>query len=98
MQMTLQAVTNLKRCVCGLMSPIYGYFPKPSKCILVAKPDRLAQPFKGQVQVEGSKDTGIEINCELVLERPLELWFQDELHHAQNRQLGIRGSWYVQPS
>jgi len=50
--------------------PMYGYFPKPSKCILVTKPDRydLAKKvFKGSgihVQVEGSKDTGIEINCE----------------------------------
>ena len=50
--------------------PIYGYFPKPSKCILVAKPDRLEQAlkvFKGssvEVKIEGSKDTGIEIITE----------------------------------
>jgi hypothetical protein len=50
--------------------PIYGYFPKPSKCILLTKPERYAQAkkvFKGSgvtVQTEGSKDTGIEINCE----------------------------------
>ena len=50
--------------------PLYGYYPKPSKCILVTKPDRMAvakKIFKGSgvhVQTEGSKDAGIEINCE----------------------------------
>jgi hypothetical protein len=47
--------------------PIYGYFPKPSKCILLTKPDRVGlanKLFKGtgvDVQTEGSKDSGIEI-------------------------------------
>jgi hypothetical protein len=50
--------------------PVYGYFPKPSKCILLTKPERVEQAkkiFRGSgvtVQTEGSKDTGIEINCE----------------------------------
>ena len=47
--------------------PMYGYFPKPSKCILVTKPDRydLAKKvFKGSgihVQVEGSKDKALRL-------------------------------------
>ena len=52
------------------MGPSYGYFPKPEKCILVVKPGRMEQAkkiFKGthvDVKEEGSKDTGVEINCE----------------------------------
>jgi hypothetical protein len=47
--------------------PLYGYFPKPSKCILLAKPDRVAQAqkvFKGSgidILTEGAKDSGVEI-------------------------------------
>jgi hypothetical protein len=47
--------------------PLYGYYPKPSKCILLAKPDRLnlaLEVFKGSgidVQTEGAKDSGVEI-------------------------------------
>ena len=47
--------------------PMYGYYPKPSKCILLTKPDRvdLAQKvFKGSdidIQTEGAKDSGVEI-------------------------------------
>jgi hypothetical protein len=53
--------------------PLYGYFPKPSKCILLTKPDRVElarKVFQGSgidVQTEGSKDiakktdSGVEI-------------------------------------
>ena len=50
--------------------PKYGYFAKPSKCILVTKPERVAKAqeiFKGTdvcVQTEGAKDSGVEINIE----------------------------------
>jgi hypothetical protein len=50
--------------------PVYGYFPKPSKCILITKPERLERAneiFRGtgvDVTTDGSKDSGIEINCE----------------------------------
>jgi len=49
------------------IGPLYGYYPKPSKCILLSKPDRfeLAQSvFNGSgidVQTEGTKDSGVEI-------------------------------------
>ena len=52
------------------MGPLYGYYPNPSKCILVVKPDKLEQAlllFKGTdviVSLDGSKDTGIEINTQ----------------------------------
>jgi len=52
------------------IGPTYGYFPKPPKCILVVKADKLEQAkkvFKDsgvRVQTEGSKDCGIEINTE----------------------------------
>ena len=47
--------------------PMFGYFPKPSKCILLSKPDRVElahQAFKGSgidIQTEGAKDSGVEI-------------------------------------
>ena len=52
------------------IGPTYGYYPKPPKCILVVKAEKLEQAkkvFKGSgvhVQTEGSKDCGIEINSE----------------------------------
>ena len=50
--------------------PLYGYYPSPKKCILVVKSDKLAAAnfyFKGTgitVSVEGSKDTGVEMNTQ----------------------------------
>jgi len=47
--------------------PMYGYFPNPSKCILLAKPDRMEKArkiFSGSdidIQTEGAKDSGVEI-------------------------------------
>jgi hypothetical protein len=47
--------------------PIYGYYPKPTKCILLTRPDRLTDAnaaFKEtgiSASVDGSKDSGIEI-------------------------------------
>jgi len=47
--------------------PMFGYFPKPSKCILLSKPDRVELAhlaFKGSgidIQTEGAKDSGVEI-------------------------------------
>ena len=47
--------------------PLYGYYPKPSKCILLAKPDRVDlahKVFKGSdidIKTEGAKDSGVEI-------------------------------------
>ena len=52
------------------LGPMYGYYPKPSKCILLAKPERLDEAqriFKGtgvDVLTEGSKDSGVEVMCE----------------------------------
>ena len=48
--------------------PSYGYYP--SKCILVVKAEKLEQAkllFKGKgidITLDGSKDTGIEINTQ----------------------------------
>ena len=50
--------------------PIYGYYPKPTKCILVSKPEYLERArtvFKGtnvEVQSDGAKDTGVELTVE----------------------------------
>ena len=50
-----------------LIGPIYGYYPKPSKCILLAKPERVEDArkvFKGSgidIKTEGAKDSGVDI-------------------------------------
>jgi len=47
--------------------PIYGYYPKPTKCILVSKPehaDHARAVFKGTEVDEGGKDTGVEFTVE----------------------------------
>ena len=50
--------------------PIYGYYPKPAKCILVVKPEHAEVAhavFKGtevEVQGDGAKDNGVELNVE----------------------------------
>jgi hypothetical protein len=47
---------------------MYGYYPKPAKCILISKPGRVLEAeavFKGSgvpANVAGSKDSGIEIS------------------------------------
>ena len=47
--------------------PLYGYYPKPSKCILLTRPDRVSEAnalFNGsgiKASADGSKDSGIEI-------------------------------------
>jgi hypothetical protein len=52
------------------IGPKYGYFPKPIKCILLSKPDRVEEAkkwFKGtdvEVMANGCKDSGVELNCE----------------------------------
>jgi hypothetical protein len=49
------------------VGPLYGYYPKPAKCILLSKPGRVElarKVFSGtsvDVQVDGSKDSGVEI-------------------------------------
>ena len=49
------------------VGPLYAYYPKPSKCILLKKPDcekHAREIFKGtavDVRLDGSKDKGIEI-------------------------------------
>jgi len=52
------------------VGPKYGYYPKPSKCILLSKPERAEEArrlFKGtdvDVLINGCKDSGVELNCE----------------------------------
>ena len=50
--------------------PTYGYYPKPTQCVLVVKPEHIERAratFKGtdiEVQNDGAKDTGVELNIE----------------------------------
>ena len=55
--------------------PLYGYHPKPEKCILLVKPERLERArevFLGtgvQVETEGSKDVKkVDKNLEIISE------------------------------
>ena len=65
-------LTKLKKWYDDLLTKVssYGYYPNPSKCILVVKAEKLEQAkllFKGMgvdITLDGSKDTGIEINTQ----------------------------------
>jgi hypothetical protein len=53
-----------------IKGPVFGYFPKPAKCILVTKPDRVEEAqkyFKNtgvEIVTDGSKATGVEVYTE----------------------------------